>query len=208
MTYKQTSGMRLIRKKKKKNIIHEIYLYDHTLVKRFIKTAPLPDMRKPWQVEHTALLRLSGLPVPKTYGFSVKKIKGATEIVYAREYLDGNPVALFEPEDMDAMAKMTAQIHLRGVITRDPSVENFIRTADGKIIFIDFGRSLILNPKNPLVLDYMGKELARIWYHAFAGDDQLYNRFRDQYFRSLSCARTRRFLMEKISFKWYQFLMT
>ncbi len=203
----QTSGMRLIRKKKKKNILHEIYLYDHTLVKRFIKTAPFPDMRKPWQVEHTALRRLSGLPVPATYGFSVKKIKGATEIVYAREYLDGNPVGMFVPEDMDVMAKMTAQIHLRGVITRDPSVDNFIRTPDGTILFIDFGRSVILNPENPLIIDYMGKELARIWYHAFAGDDQLYKRFRDQYFESLPCTRPSRFLMEKISFKWYQFLM-
>ncbi len=40
-------------------------------------------------------------------------------------------------------------IHQRGVITRDPSLENFIRTADGKILFIDFGRAVILNPKNP-----------------------------------------------------------
>lgn len=208
MTDKQTSGMRLIRKKKKKNIIRELYLYEHTLIKRFVKTAPLPDMRKPWQVEHAALRRLSGLPVPATYGFSVKKIKGATEIVYAREYLDGNPVTLFMPEDMDVMAKMMALVHQRGVITRDPSVENFIRTPDGTIIFIDFGRSLILNSKNPMIIDYMGKELARIWHHAFAGEDQLFNRFRKQYFKSLSCTRANRFLMEKISFKWYRFLMT
>ena len=208
MTDKQTSGMRLIRKKRKKNIIHEIYLYDHTLVKRFIKTAPLPDIRKPWLVEHMALRRLSGLPVPETYGFSVKKINSATEVVYAREYLEGNPVAMFVPEDMDVMAKMIAQVHLRGVITRDPSVENFIRTPDGRILFIDFGRSLLFNPKNPLIIDYMGKELARIRHHAFADNDLLFNRFREKYFENLSWGSARRFMMEKISYKWYRFLMT
>ena len=208
MTDEKTSAMRLIRRKKKKNIIHEIYLYDHTLVKRFVKTAPLPDVRKPWQVEHTALRRLSGLPVPATYGFSVKRMNGATEIVYAREYLDGSQVTTFGLEDMDAMAKMTAQVHLRGVITRDPSVENFIRTPDGKILFIDFGRSIILNPKNPLIIDYMGKELARIRHHAFADNDLLFNRFREKYFENLSWGSARRFMMEKISYKWYRFLMT
>lgn len=35
----------LVRRKKKKNIISEIYHCDGTLVKRFIKTTPRPDTR-------------------------------------------------------------------------------------------------------------------------------------------------------------------
>jgi tRNA A-37 threonylcarbamoyl transferase component Bud32 len=197
----------LIRRKKKRNIIHEIYLYDQILIKRFIKTAAWPDMRQVWMIEDNALRRLKGLQVPKTYGFVEKKYNGAKEIIYAREYLDGKPVEQFEIDDMDSMARLMVQIHHRGVVTRDPSRENFIKTADGKILFIDFGRSIILNPKNPLIVDYQGKELARIRHHALAGNDVLYTRFRDKYFESLSCSPARRFLMEKISFRWYQFLM-
>ncbi len=73
MTDPYSGSIQLIRKKRKKNLIHEIYRYDHTLVKRFIKIAPLPDMRRPWQMEDAALRRLEGLGVPETYGFSIKK---------------------------------------------------------------------------------------------------------------------------------------
>ncbi len=207
MTNKQDKELHLIRRKKKKNIIHEIYLYDQTLVKRFIKTAPLPDIRKVWMMEDTALRRLEGLPVPMTHGYEEKQLNGAKEIIYAREYLEGKPIESFSDEDMEPMARMMVRIHQRGVVTRDPSLENFIKTADGKIRFIDFGRSIILNPKNPMIIDYQGKELARIWCHAFAGNDALYTRFHDKYFELLSCSSARRFLMEKISFQWYKLIM-
>jgi len=207
MPENQDKKIFLIKRKKKKNIIHEIYLYDQTLVKRFIKIALWPDMRQVWMIEDKALRRLEGLRVPRSYGFVKKKYNGRTEIIFAREYLDGKPIKQFELKDMDSMAKMMAQIHQRGVITRDPSLENFIKTADGKILFIDFGRSIILNPKNPVIIDYMGKELARLWCHAFAGNDELYTRFHEKYFEILSCSPARRFLMEKISFRRYQFFM-
>jgi serine/threonine protein kinase len=102
------------------------------------------------------------------------------------------------------LARLMVQIHQRGVITRDPSPENFIKTVDGKILFIDFGRSVILNPKNPAIIDYLGKELARIHCHAFAGDDQLYNRFHEWYFELYPHNTIRRYLMERIGSKWYQ----
>lgn len=197
----------LIKKKKKKNIIHEVYLYDRTLVKRFIKTAPLPDMRRVWRIEDRALRRLRGLPVPDTYGWVEKRLNGVKEVIYAREYLEGRPIESFSNDDMGSLAAMMVQVHERGVITRDPAIENFIKRDDGKILFIDFGRSVILNPKNPLAIDYMGKELARLWFHAFAGNNELYACFHEKYFELLPCSRPTRFLMEKVSFKWYQFLM-
>lgn len=207
MTDKQNKELYLIRKKKKKNIIHEIYLYDKTLVKRFIKTAALPDTRKVWMMEDNALRRLEGLAVPKTYGFIKKKCNNATEIIYAREYLEGTPVKSFSDEDVVPLAKMMVQVHQRGVITRDPSLENFIKTADGKILFIDFGRSIILNPKNPLLIDYQGKELARLRCHAFAGDDELFNRFQEKYFEYLPNGAASRFLIKKIgSIRYLEFV--
>lgn len=194
----------LIKRKKKKNIINEIYLYGRTLVKRFVKIAPLPDTRRIWEMEDTALRRLEGLPVPRTYGYTVNQLNGAKEIIYAREYLEGTPVKSFSDADMEPLARLVAKVHQRGVITRDPSLENFIKTPGGNILFIDFGRSIIFNPKNPVILDYMGKELARLWCHAFAGNEKLYSRFQDKYFEILSPGPARRFLIEEVSFKWYR----
>ncbi|MCD6585574.1 MAG: hypothetical protein J7K96_07425 [Desulfobacteraceae bacterium] len=199
MTGYQDKEIFFIRRKKKKNIIREIYLYDQTLIKRFIKTAAWPDMRQVWRMEDNALRCLEGLSVPKTYGFVEKQCNGAIEIIYAREYLEGNPLEFFRAEDIEPLAGVMAQIHQRGVITRDPSLENFIKTVDGKILFIDFGRSVIFNPKNPLFIDYQGKELARLRCHAFFGDDELYNRFQEKYFEFLPHSAACRFLIKKIA---------
>lgn len=203
MTGPVSQDIVLIRKKKKKNIISEIYRYNDTLVKRFIKTAPWPDTREVWRIEDTALRRLTGLTVPKTFGFSEKRINGALEIIYAREFIDGAAIEQFEMIDMEPLARMLARIHRRGVVTRDPSLENFIRTPDGEIVFIDFGRSAVFNPKNPVLMDYQAKELARVRCHAFAGDDSLYAPFHDLYFSFFSCGKVRRRLMELIADRWF-----
>lgn len=202
MSDRPDNDIHLIRRKKKKNIIHEIYRYNGTLVKRFIKTAPFPDIRQVWKLEDSALKRLAGLVVPKTFGFVVNRINGATEIIYAREFIDGTPVEAFVMEDMEPLARVMAQIHGRGVITRDPSLENFIRTPEGDILFIDFGRSVILNPKNPVIIDYLGKELARLRCHALAGDDALYERFCDFYFDALPGGSVRHGLIDRSGRLW------
>lgn len=197
------NDIHLIRRKKKKNIIHEIYRYDHTLIKRFIKIAPFPDIREVWKSEDTALRRLSGLAMPKTFGFSVNRLNnGATEIIFVREFIDGKSVTAFAPEDMEPLAKMMAKIHGRGVITRDPSLENFIRTPEGDVLFIDFGRSILLNPKNPVMIDYLGKELARLHCHALSGNNTLYERFCNFYFDALPGGSVRRDLVDWSSRLW------
>ncbi|RJP84171.1 MAG: hypothetical protein C4518_19910 [Desulfobacteraceae bacterium] len=193
----------LIRRKKKKNIISEIYRHDGRLVKRFIKTAPRPDTREVWRIEDTALRRLMGLNVPKTYGFTKSQLNGALEIIYVREFIDGNPIEQFEISDMEPLARMMAQIHGRGVVSRDPSLENFIRTSDGEIVLIDFGRSAILNPKNPLLMGYQAKELARVRLHALQEDEALYRLFHEKYFTFFPHDAARRVLVERIGEIWF-----
>ena len=195
--------MQLIRRRKKKNILHEIYRHDQTLVKRFVKIAPFPDMREVWKMEDIALRRLAGIGLPHSFGFTVKRWKGATEILYAREFIEGTPVSTFTMADMAPLAGMMAEIHGRGVITRDPSRENFIRTPEGRILFIDFGRSVLMNPKNPAIIPCLGKELARLRCHAFAGDERLYRRFHDIYFGLLPGSRLRHELIDRGSRLWY-----
>ncbi|MDO9264905.1 MAG: hypothetical protein Q7U02_13135 [Desulfosalsimonadaceae bacterium] len=203
MTDIRPQDITLVRRRTKKNIIAEVYRYDGTLVKRFIKTAPRPDTREVWRIEDTALRRLTGLNAPKTFGFVEKQLNGALEIIYDREFMDGNPIGQFEIKDMEPLARMMAQIHGRGVVTRDPSLENFIRTPDGEIVFIDFGRSAIFNPKNPLLIDYQAKELARVRCHAFQGDNTLYRPFHEMYFTFFPRDKVRRRLMEHIAERWF-----
>lgn len=202
MTDHRSQDITLIRKKKKKNIISEIYRYEGALVKRFIKTAPRPDTREVWRMEDIALRRLAGLNVPKTFGFVEKQLNGALEIIYVREFIDGNPIEQFEMRDMEPLARMMAQIHERGVVARDPSLENFIRTPEGEIVFIDFGRSAMFNPKNPLLVDYQAKELARVRCHSLQGGDALYRAFHEMYFTFFPRGKILRMLMEHIAERW------
>jgi serine/threonine protein kinase len=202
MEEKRHTEPKLLFRKKKKNIIREVYLYDRMIVKRFVKLAALPDTRQIWALEHKALKRLEGLPTPKTFGFVEKKIYDAAGFIYAREFVDGAPIEKIQPEDIRPLAWIMARIHHRGVITRDPHLENFIRGEDGKIIFFDFGRALVLNRKNPLLVLFIGKELARIMVHAGLTATGLENHFLEQYFEFFQPSPTARILMTRICFLW------
>ena len=151
MTDEQTSAMRLIRRKKKKNIIHEIYLYDHTLVKRFVKTAPFAGCAQALAGgAHCPPAAFRDCRCLRPMDSSVKRMNGATEIVYAREYLDGSQVTAFGTGGHGCHGKNDGPgSFTRGDYPGSFGLKIFIRTPDGKILFIDFGRSIILNPKNP-----------------------------------------------------------
>lgn len=194
----------LLHRKKKKNIFLEIYRYQQTTVKRFIKTASFPDMRKVWEMEHKALQKLSGLPVPNSYGFKINKLKGAKEIIYIREFIEGETIENFTTPDMKPLATIMARIHERGVITRDPAPENFIRATNGEPVFIDFGRAALLNPKNPLIIYYVGKELARVHHHALQDSPVLYKRFYNHYMNTSDMGPVKTRLANFISRIWYK----
>jgi hypothetical protein len=202
MEEKKNTQPRLLWRKKKKNIIREIYVYNRMIVKRFVKLAALPDVRRVWKMEHRALERLDGLPTPKSYGFVEKKNNGVKEIIYVREFVDGAPIEKFQPEDIRPLAWIMARIHRRGVITRDPHLENFIRAEDGKIIFFDFGRAVVLHRKNPILALLIGKELARILVHAGLNGSGLQDQFLDLYFYFFQPSPAARLMMLKICFLW------
>ena len=197
-------GMHPIQKKVNGKVVREVYLYEQTLIKRFIQKSIFSDVRQVWKMEDRALRRLGGLPVPATYGYTVTKHKGMVEIIYSREYLQGHPIDIFTLADMALLGKRMAQIHKWGVITRDPAPNNFIKTADGDILFIDFGRSALISPKNPGRAYYLGKELARVRYHALSGDILLYKHFKKAYFAALRAGSVQRWLINRISDPWYR----
>lgn len=200
----EDEGMYLIQRKTKGNIIREVYYYDQTLIKRFIKKSSSPDLRQVWKVEDRALRRLAGLAVPATYGYNIHRHKDFLEIIYVREFVQGQPIDTFTLEDMVPLGQRMAQIHERGVITRDPAPNNFIKTQAGDILFIDFGRSALLNPKNPGIFYHLGKELARLRYHALSGDKILYTRFQEVYFSALTDSSVQPWLIRRVSSLWYR----
>ncbi len=196
------TALQLLCRKKKKNIIREIYFYDGMIVKRFVKLAALPDTRRVWAMEHAALKRLEGLPAPKTYGFVEKKINGIKEIIYAREFLNGAPIEKFRQEDIRPLAWIMARIHRQGVLTRDPHLENFIRADDGKIIFFDFGRAVVVHRKQPILPLLIGKELARILVHTGLNATGFQDIFLDHYINFFNPSPLARRLMLKVCFLW------
>jgi hypothetical protein len=198
------TGPRLFSRKKKKNIIREVYFYDGMIVKRFVKLAVLPDTRRVWALEHKALKRLEGLPTPKSHGFVEKKTNGIKEIIYARDFVEGAPVEKFRSEDIRPLAWIMARIHRRGVITRDPHLDNFIRAEDGKIVFFDFGRAVVLHRKNPILVLLIGKELARILVHAGLNESGLQEFFLDHYFYFFQPSLSARRLMLKTCLLWHR----
>jgi serine/threonine protein kinase len=177
------SEIRLIRRQKRKNILREIFFYKNLVVKRFVKLKAFPDVRRVWEMEDRALKRLEGLAFPKSLGFKEKIFQGVKEIIYAREYIEGTPVQRFDASDVGELADLMTKIHHRGVITCDPAPDNFLRLASGKLMFIDFGRSKIVNPRGPIFLYRLGKELARIQGRAFFNDRALFSKFLHHYSR-------------------------
>ncbi len=200
-----TNGeLRLIKRRIRKYTIREIYVCDATILKRFIRLYPWADMRRVWYWEDRALRRLNGLPVPRTYGYKIRRNGQYREILYAREFITGEPIYQFKAEDMTLLAELLAKIHRRGVITRDPLIDNFIRTPDHQIAFVDFGRSLVTHPSNPVILAYIGKELARLRCHALGLDPELNIHFQKAYFRLMDFDRGQKVIIDRIHHFWYR----
>ncbi|HLV77804.1 MAG TPA: hypothetical protein VKY53_07785 [Marinobacter sp.] len=148
------------------NTLREVFLTSNGYVlKRYSHFPGRKDYRKVWHREHTALARLSGLPVPRSLGFvSVVHQPGTTSVLHLRTLLAGAPVQWAPTEDMQRLAQLLSAFHKRMVVTLDPQQENFIRLdqTTGELGFIDLGRARVFNGFTPLMLVNVGKELARL----------------------------------------------
>jgi tRNA A-37 threonylcarbamoyl transferase component Bud32 len=98
-------------------------------------------------------------------------------------------VERFSCAEVERVADLLAYIHRRGVLTCDPAPENFIRLADGRISFIDFGRAKVMKNRGGRYLYHLGKELARVEHHTFSNDRDRYARFYDAYKKRIRLSR-------------------
>lgn len=169
--------IRRIRGRLKKNRLREVFFYKNMLAKRFVQISRRADSRRVWEWEDAALKRLEGLGFPSSFGFVEKRFRGAKEVIFAREFIPGEPLSHFRESDMGELGALMARIHQRGVIVCDPAPDNFIRKPDGRLLFIDFGRAKVITGGKGGLLFYMGKDLARVRHHSLLNDPERFARF-------------------------------
>lgn len=162
--------------------LREVVLEDgRHVVKRFVHHAGRHDRRRVWELEDHALRRLEGLPVPRSLGYRKGRCADGPEYVLRKEYICGSPLAKPAAADAADMGRLLAAIHQRCVVTGDPALANFLRTPEGELYFIDFGRSRIFGRRSPLFYAYVGKELARCSRTGLPGRADLWAAFREAY---------------------------
>jgi tRNA A-37 threonylcarbamoyl transferase component Bud32 len=169
--------------------LREVYLEDgREIVKRFVHHKGRRDWRRVWQREDCALRRLEGLPVPKTHGYCKNRSAEGPEYILRKQYIAGTPLTTLTTQEAQDMGTLLARIHERGVVTGDPSHENFLRAIDGELYFIDFGRARTWRMRTPLFYLYAGKDLARLYRTGLPGRADLWPVFLQAYRATFSLA--------------------
>lgn len=172
------------------------------LIKEFRRVRWPGDLRRPWAREHNALRRLeaTGIPLPRSHGFVT--LPGGT-ILYRREYLAGTMVEHLTEPLTRALADHLAAIHQAGVLTCDPSMENLLLGPDGRLVFIDFGRSRIFRWRSLLFYFYVGKELVRCDRNLRFADAALFSTLLFHYFAALPAPPCSRAII-KLSMRYWR----
>ncbi|BES69906.1 hypothetical protein RE428_09240 [Marinobacter nanhaiticus D15-8W] len=157
--------------------LREVYITPSGYVlKRFCQFPGRKDFRRVWVREHRALVKLEGLPVPRTLGYiRAEHSPGHHSILYVRSCLAGQPLQRIEPTDISKVAVLFAAFHGRGVVTLDPQPENFLHPENepDKLAFIDFGRARVYRLMNPLLHIAIGKEMLRLTREGQLSADEL-----------------------------------
>ena len=101
---------------------------------------------------------------------------------YVRSYVPGVALEGFDATSAAEAGVLLAGLHARGVVTDDALTPNFMRAPDGQLFFLDFGKSRIFSPGNPLLLVWIALEHCRYLRASLYGDTDLWAAFREAYF--------------------------
>lgn len=186
------AGITCVKKRWIHSTLRQVYITDNGFViKRYSHFPGRKDYRLPWRREHRALQRLTGLNVPTTHGYiRVRHSRQTYSHTFVRTLLPGSELSWKSERQIDQAAKLLVSFHRLGVVTLDPSRENFIQTEDGNIGFIDFGRARTFSRGSPLAPINMGKDLFRLLRTGELSREQ-FDLFLDRY-RFLMAARALR----------------
>jgi hypothetical protein len=150
--------------------------------------AQQPD-RRPWRHEHAALRHLADPTLPESVGYVSGASGSEWRVQYLRGYVPGIPVEGFDAASAAEAGVLLAGLHARGVVTDDALTQNFMRAPDGHLFFLDYGKSRIFSPRNPLLLVWIALEHCRYLRASLGGDVELWAAFREAYFRAARSGR-------------------
>ena len=183
----------LLRKRRAKETLRSVYRVDERYVaKKFEIPLAARRYRRPWLAEDACLRRLDGDGAPRSLGWLEETEADQRVVWLVKEFVAGAPVETFAAADLPAAARLMARIHNRLIITDDASAGNFIRTLDGGMQFLDFGRARIFR-RPGLGFDlHVGWELAKLRREGFRWNAPLWDAFVPLYFAALGSSRLRR----------------
>ena len=164
-----------------KNIKRDVFRIDETdiVVKRYTRTSPFPDRRALWKKEHRVLCALGGSPFPVSHGWTSRGNR--REFFLCRSLVEGEPLEAFTSEQIPSAAQVMWRMHAARVSSCDPATGNFLKTPDGELSFIDFSRARLFRFRSPLMMVYLGKELARFHRTGVQRNAELWHAFLDTY---------------------------
>ena len=152
------------------------------VLKRFRYDAGARPPRRPWRREHAALTHLADSRLPRSVGYLTETQQTGWTVSYLRTWIPGEPLAGFDAASAAEAGELLADLHARGVVTDDALTQNFLRAADGQLLFLDFGKSRILPRRSPFLPAWIALEHCRFLRAALAGNADLWEVFRAAYF--------------------------
>lgn len=182
----------LLRKRRAKETLRSVFRVDGRYVaKKFEIPLGTRRYRRPWLAEDACLRRLAGADAPRSFGWFEEIEDGQRVVWLVKEYVAGEPVSAFATGDLPAVARLLARVHGCGIVTDDANAGNFLRTLDGQMEFLDFGRARPYRRAGWRFDAAIGCELAKLRREGFRWDAALWRAFRPLYFAALGASRGR-----------------
>lgn len=179
-----TGQWTLLQTRRVRGVHREVFLTgDGHVVKRYTHEGRPPLIRRPWVQEHRALSRLQGQGAPLPVGYISEMSGGRRQVILVRHYVEGAPVEAIEASILEEIANLMVRFHDAGVTTDDAHRHNFIRNANGSLVFLDFGRARVFSRHNPLLFAGVAVDLHRFYRATLKRNQDLWERFLDAYFR-------------------------
>lgn len=153
------------------------------IAKRFYISGRISPFRRSWCREHRALEHLDDPRLPTSIGYVEDQADGRRVVTYVRDYVDATPAEPLEPEHMRETAALFAEFHRQRTVTDDALAQNFLRDPDGRLLFVDFGRSRQFRKGSPLFYLGVALEHTKFLRCALDWDRERWDLFRQAYFQ-------------------------
>jgi hypothetical protein len=179
----------------------QVFLLDgRYIVKRFAYSDSAPPTHRPWRREHDALCHLAEPTLPESIGYVEDHQDESRVIRYVRTYVPGEPVSGFDEASAREAGELLAALHARGVVTDDAQTQNFMRTADGRMFFLDFGKARIFTAGDPRFPIWIALDHCRFLRASINWDDALWAAFRRGYFDATSLGKVQQTAVRAVTF--------